>query len=118
MLARVRQIRPTLNLPALAGWLVRLGQLCKSVGTLHGSVAVWVTGATGRHKALALVARKNGPRVATAPAVLLARRILAQGPPACGAYPCLGFLTLAEIAAFLAPFDIVVAHGDYGHWSS
>jgi saccharopine dehydrogenase-like NADP-dependent oxidoreductase len=67
ILAGVRSLHPSLNLPALARPLVFLSKLLKPLGTLHGSFAVWVTGDTGQEKALALVAPRNGPRVPSCP---------------------------------------------------
>jgi|SRR6266851_3561495 len=117
-LARLRKLRPSLNLPALAGPLVRLSKLFKSLGTFHGSFAVWVTGDTGREKALAFVAPRNGPRVPSAPAVLLARKWLAGDIKAEGAFPCVGFIRLAEFADYLAPFSIFIVRGENGVWTS
>jgi hypothetical protein len=97
---------------------VRLSRLFKSLGTFHGSFAVWVRGDTGQEQALAFVAPRNGPRVPTAPAVLLARKVLAEGIPARGAFPCVGFITLAEFADYLAPFGIGVVRGENGVWRS
>jgi hypothetical protein len=118
LLAQLRQRRPSLALPALARPLVRLSNLFKSFGTFHGSFAVWVTGDTGQEKALAFVAPQNGPRVPSAPAVLLARKLLAEGIPASGAFPCVGFLSLAEFADYLAPFGIFLVRGEGGGWSA
>lgn len=115
-LAALRQLKPALNLPALAAPLARLSGLFKMFGSLNGCVAVWVTAQDGTQTALALVARKNGPRVAAAPAVLLARKLLAGEVPALGAFPCLGFLTIREIADFLAPFAITLVRGQNQSW--
>jgi NAD(P)-dependent dehydrogenase (short-subunit alcohol dehydrogenase family) len=118
VLAQLRKLRPSLNLPALAEPLVCLSKLFKSVGTFHGSFAVWVTGDEGQEKSLAFVAPQNGPRVPSAPAVLLARKLLAEGIPAYGAFPCVGFISLAEFADHLAPFGIFIVRGENGAWSS
>jgi saccharopine dehydrogenase-like NADP-dependent oxidoreductase len=117
-LGQLRKLRPSLNLPALAKPLVSLSKLFKTFGTFHGSFAVWVTGDTGQEKALAFVAPRNGPRVPSAPAVLLARKLLAGAIPACGAFPCVGFISLAEFADYLAPFGIFIVRGENGKWSS
>jgi NAD(P)-dependent dehydrogenase (short-subunit alcohol dehydrogenase family) len=118
VLARLRQLRPSLNVPALAGPLVRASKLFKSLGTFHGSFAVWVTGDTGEERSLAFVAPQNGPRVPSAPAVLLTRKWLAGDIQARGAFPCVGFLRVAEFADYLAPFGIFVVRGENGIWSS
>src|SRR5262249_46514212 len=117
-LAQLRRLRPSLNLPALAGLLVRLSKLFKWAGTYRGSFAVWVTDDAGREEALAFVAPQNGPRVPPAPAVLLARKLLADGIPAYGAFPCMGFISLGEFAAHLAPFGIFVVRGENRAWST
>jgi hypothetical protein len=96
--------------------MVTLSKLFKSFGTLHGSFAVWVTGDAGQEKALVFVAPRNGPRVPSAPAVLLARKLLAGDIPRYGAFPCTGFLSLAEFADHLAPFGIFVVRGEGGRW--
>lgn len=90
--------------------------LFKTLGTWHGGLAVWATGDDGLERSIALVARRKGPRVASAAAVLLARKIIAGRAPDPGAYPCVGFLSMAELAGYLAPFDISVAHGRGAHW--
>ncbi len=118
VLAQLRKIRPSLNLPALAKPVVWVSRLFKSLGTFHGGVAVWVTGDTGQEKSLAIVAPQNGPRVPSAAAVLLARKLLAEGTPAHGAFPCVGFISLAEFADYLAPFGIFIVRGENGVWSS
>jgi ketosteroid isomerase-like protein len=115
-LGALRQLRPSWNLPALAGPLVWLSTWFKSLGSLHGSFGVWVTGEAGEERALAFVAPRNGPRVPSSPAVLLARRLLTEGPPVHGAFPCLGYVGLAEYVAFLAPFGIFVVRGEDGVW--
>jgi hypothetical protein len=38
----------------------------------------------------------------------LARKILLNGPPAIGAYPCVGFMTLKELEDYLGQFEITV----------
>lgn len=114
----LRRLRLFSNLPALAGPLVRLSGMLKFLGTFHGSVAVCVRGESGQERTLAFVAPNNGPRVPSSPAVLLARKLLAGGIPARGAFPCLGFLGLAEFTEYLAPFGIFVVRGENGAWAS
>jgi NAD(P)-dependent dehydrogenase (short-subunit alcohol dehydrogenase family) len=116
-LAGLVRVCPPINLPALAGPLVAMSNLFKRFGTLHGACAVWVTDVEGGERSLALVARANGPRIPGAAAILLARRLLADGVSATGAFPCVGFLALAEFAAFLAPYDIAVVRGEGGIWA-
>jgi hypothetical protein len=118
ILAKVRCLRPSLNLPALAVPLVRLSKLFKWLGTPHGSFAVWVSDDAGREKALAFVAPQNGPRVPSSPAILLARKLLAGDTSARGAFPCVGFISLAEFAEHLASLGIFIVRGENGAWES
>ena len=37
---------------------------------------------------------------------------------ALGAFPCVGFITLAEFAEYLAPFSIFTVRGENGVWLS
>jgi hypothetical protein len=117
-LGKLRKLRPSLNLPALAGPLVSLSKLFKALGTWHGSFGVWVTGDANQERSLAIVAPKNGPRVPSAPAVLLARKLLNEGIPAAGAFPCVGFIRFGEFADYLGRFGIYVVRGENGAWSA
>jgi hypothetical protein len=117
-LARLRRPFPALKLPRLARPLVSVSKLFKWLGTFHGSVAVMVADDTGQERSLALVAPQNGPRVPCAPAVLLARKLIAGWTPEPGAYPCIGFIELAEFAEHLKPFDVFVVRGKNGKWVS
>lgn len=116
-LAKLRKARRGLNLSALAGWIVWFSKRCKWLGTTHGSFAVWVAGDGQPEQALAFVAPQNGPRVPSSPAVLLARKWLAGGITARGAFPCIGLVSLREFAEYLAPFGIFVVRGEDGVWS-
>jgi saccharopine dehydrogenase-like NADP-dependent oxidoreductase len=113
-----KRIAPILDLPSLARPLVVMSNLFKPFGSLRGGCAVWVTDVEGRQKSAALIARKNGPRIPGSPAILLARKLLAGGITDRGAFPCIGFLSLAEFAEFLAPHDIFVARGENGVWAA
>lgn len=117
-LAQVRKGWPSLNMPRLAKSLVLLSKCFKGFGTYHGSLAVWVTGEDEQERSLALVAPRNGPRIPSAPAVLLTRKLLAEGIPACGAFPCVGFICLADFAEFLARFGVFTVRGQNGMWIS
>jgi hypothetical protein len=116
-LGKLRQLRPSLNLPSLAKLFVSLSNLFKLFGTLHGACAVWVTDAVGQQRSLALVAHENGPRIPGSPAILLARKLLSNRMSNLGAFPCIGFLGLDDYAEFLAPFNIFVVQGENGAWA-
>jgi saccharopine dehydrogenase-like NADP-dependent oxidoreductase len=115
-LGLVKRAMPIIDLPSLARPLVMTSRLFKPFGSLRGGCAVWATDTAGQTKSAALVAHKNGPRIPASPAILLARKLLAGSITARGAFPCLGFISLAEFAEFLTPFDIFVAHGQNGSW--
>jgi hypothetical protein len=112
-LARLRKIRPNLPLPKLTPWLIRASSLFKPFGSFAGGVTVQITGQeNGRptQRTITLVAPQNGPLVPTSPAILLARRLLANGPPKPGAYPCVGFIPLQEYIHFLQPHGLFVVY--------
>jgi hypothetical protein len=117
-LAGLRTIFHRINLPRLAGPLVRMSRWFRFFGSYQGAVAVWVTPAEGQPLSLALVAPANGARIPTAPPVLLARKILAGEAPPAGAFPCTGFLSLGELEEYLAPFGIFKVAGDERGWAS
>jgi len=106
MLAQIKKYAPRINLPTLTKLLVKTSRLCKNFGSLSGGVLVKLTDPGENSKSLALVTSMNGPRIPTAPAVLLTKKILSQGPPAHGAFPCVGFISLDEFQNYLEPFGI------------
>lgn len=112
----IKRAVPIIGLPSLARPLVSMSKLFKPFGSLRGGCAVWVTDTAGKQKSAALVAHKNGPRIPAAPAILLARKVLSGGIVARGAFPCMGFLSLADFAEYLAPYEIFVTHGENGTW--
>ena len=115
-LGAVRRLLPGLHLPVLAASMVRLSGLFRSFGTLHGSFGVWLSGDEGQERSISLVAPRNGPRIPSSPAILLARKLLDEGAPASGAFACVGFLSLKEFVDYLEPFGIFVVRGENGVW--
>jgi NAD(P)-dependent dehydrogenase (short-subunit alcohol dehydrogenase family) len=115
-LSGLRMIWPGLKLEKLAGPLVRISRLFKGLGSYSGSVAVWLVGQDGETRSAALAAHRDGPRIPTSPAVLLARKFLAGNPPPSGAYPCAGLLDLAELTDYLSPYGILLFEGDERGW--
>lgn len=91
------------------------------VGTSNGCLAVWIRGTdpAGRplQRRLALVTDRDGPATPCAPAVLLAERILTQGPPRIGAFPCVSLLTFEELVDWLRPHGVWPVHGDAYEWT-
>lgn len=106
VLAQFKRYIPQINLPALAGPLVKISRLLKNFGSSSGGVLVVLEDRHGNRKSLAFVASQNGPHIPSSPAVLLARKILRIGPPALGAFPCVGFVSLDEFRNYLGPFGI------------
>lgn len=106
ILAEVKRNIPQINLSSLAEPLVKISRLFKSFGSYSGGVLVTLSGDGDKTKSLAFVTSQNGLRIPTAPAVLLARKILRDDPPSHGAFPCLGFININEFQNHLEPFGI------------
>jgi hypothetical protein len=94
-----------------------MSNLLKPFGTSHGSFAVWVQGDDGIVRSTAIVAPQNGPRVPSAPAVLLTRKLLTDGPAEHGAFVCVGFISLEEYDEHLRQFGIHLVEGNGRGWS-
>jgi saccharopine dehydrogenase-like protein len=106
VLAEVKRFIPRINLPLLAKPLVKISRLFRKLGSFSGGVMVVLQDGSGKKESLAFVTLENGPRIPASPAVLLARKILRMGPPAHGAFPCVGFVNLEEFRSYLESFDI------------
>jgi hypothetical protein len=106
MLAQVKKYVPSIHLPALTKLLVKTSRLFKNFGSFSGGVLVKLADPSEHSNSLAFVTSANGPRIPTASAVLLAKKILSEGPPDHGAFPCVGFISLDEIQNYLEPFGI------------
>jgi hypothetical protein len=119
VLARLRRRRLMPNLADQARALTLLSWAMYAFGSPRGALGVWVEGRVGERfvrRSLALVAPNDGPLVAAAPALLLARRLLAADPPPYGAAPCLDQIGLDELVAFLAGFGMRAVWGDERGW--
>lgn len=102
------------SLVPLAPALLRLADLVRPFGTDRGGMVVEATGldAAGqpaRARWTLLAEAGDGPVIPTLPALAVLRRLEAGVPPAAGARPCVGVLTLTEIAAGFAPYRISAA---------
>ncbi|MGA7193727.1 MAG: saccharopine dehydrogenase NADP-binding domain-containing protein [Anaerolineales bacterium] len=106
ILAEYRRMFPTVNLSPLAGNLVKISRLFKNFGSYSGAVMVWLKSNDGKEKSMAVATSINGARIPTAPAVLLAKKIISEGAPAFGAFPCIGFLTYKELETYFEQFGI------------
>jgi hypothetical protein len=117
-LLRARDLLP--NLPRYARSLVVGSKLLLPFGSKSGALGVWLrgTGQSGQplDLQLALVTDFDGPAIPTAPAVLLARKLVERGPPAIGAFPCLNLVTLNEVAEYLSPHRAWLVRGSGGMW--
>jgi len=114
-LAALRRILPVPNLPCAAPLFLRGSMLLYHFGTRNGSLAVWVRGTSDGgepiERRLAIVTDDDGPATPCSASIILARRILDHGPPCVGAFPCIGFVTLAELEAHLRRFGVWLAQG-------
>jgi hypothetical protein len=106
VLAQVKRYIPQINLTVLAKPLVKISRLFRNLGSFSGGVLVMLQDARGNKESLSFVTSENGPRIPASPAVLLTRKILRTGPPARGAFPCVGFVNLDEFRSYLEPFGI------------
>ncbi len=119
-LGRLRQRGHLPDLPRHARLFRRLSLCLYPFGSRNGALAVWVRGVAADgapvERRAALVTDDDGPATPCAPSIVLARRILEHGPPAPGAFPCVGLLTLDELMEHLRPFGIRCVTGDDRGW--
>ena len=106
VLAQVKRYIPQINLTVLAKPLLKISRLFRNLGSFSGGVLVILQDGRGKKESRAFVTSENGPRIPASPAVLLTRKILRTGPPARGAFPCVGFVNLDEFRSYLEPFGI------------
>jgi saccharopine dehydrogenase-like NADP-dependent oxidoreductase len=89
-------------------------------GSTNGAISVWLKGLDqeGRsiERSIALVTDYDGPATPSAAAIILARKLLRDGPPRLGAFPCIGLLSLDELLEHLRPLGIWCARGDESGW--
>jgi hypothetical protein len=121
-LRALRAARLVPPLAPLAPLALRLSLALYSRGSKNGCLAVWARGpaAGGRplERAIALVTGDDGPATPSAPAILLARKLLLGPGLPSGARPCMGLLGLGELLAHLEPLGIWCARTDAGgRWS-
>ncbi|MGI8907758.1 MAG: saccharopine dehydrogenase family protein [Candidatus Sumerlaeaceae bacterium] len=121
-ISRVRVILPMPWLSKLATIMLKISLLFFRLGTKNGSLAVWVNGVghDGQlvERRLAIVTDDDGPATPSTPAIVLARRLVEVGPPAVGAYPCIGFISLEDLKPVLHSFGVWCVSGENGSWSS
>jgi len=109
------------------GWITRAGMVRKwdgfvpmfqsisnrliGFGSVVGGMHIEISGRARDNKPLSLtwtlVARQNhGPEIPCTPALILARKLLADEISTRGAAPCLGMFSLSDFASELSAFDV------------
>ena len=122
-LATLRRLHLAPPLGGLAPLALRVSLWFFGRGSKNGALAAWVRGRdpTGHpiERGIALVTADDGPATPSAPAVLLARKILLGPGLPPGARPCAGSLTLGELRAHLEPLGIRCSRSsEGGPWTS
>ena len=120
--AALRRLRLVPQLGGLAPFALRVSLSLYSRGSKNGALAVWARGrdqaARAIERKIALVTADDGPATPSAPAILLAKKLLLGTGIAPGARPCMGLLGLAELLEHLAPLGIWCARSNVsGRWS-
>jgi saccharopine dehydrogenase-like NADP-dependent oxidoreductase len=107
-LARARMVpAPARFAPAALALARRLDRLGSDVGGMLVRVdGVRRDGTRGSHRWELIARHGHGPEIPCLPAVVLARKLAAGVPIDPGARPCYGMMTLDDLAAAAAPFDI------------
>ena len=108
MLGRLRQRMPSFDLSKLANLLIKGSALFKTFGSTTGGLQIWISNQKGQKASTAIVAPMNGPRIPTAPAVIMAKKLLQNKIIEYGAFPCMGFIQADELQDFLSPFGIAL----------
>jgi NAD(P)-dependent dehydrogenase (short-subunit alcohol dehydrogenase family) len=119
-IASLRRLFPLEHLPLYAPFFLKLSLMLNSCGSKNGSLGIWLSGKNHKNRRIkrmiAIVTNDDGPATPSSPAIVLTKKILDQGPPTLGAFPCVGFLTLDELMAHLSPLGIWCAKGDENGW--
>ncbi|MCH8164271.1 MAG: saccharopine dehydrogenase NADP-binding domain-containing protein [Planctomycetes bacterium] len=121
-IARLRRFFSMEWLHRCAPLFLKLSLLLSRFGSKNGSLAVWLRGAgldgMPLERKIAIVTDNDGPAIPSSAAIVLAKKILDVGPPRAGAVPCMGFVTLDELAAYLRQFGVWIVRGDQRGWES
>jgi saccharopine dehydrogenase-like NADP-dependent oxidoreductase len=107
MMAGLRRLGIPLPMQTWAGALDRMAGLFDRMGGDWGGMQVQVVGVTPAGQRLSRnwtlkSPAMNGPEIPCMAAILLARKLASGKTYASGAYPCMGFLTLAEFEPLFA----------------
>jgi short subunit dehydrogenase-like uncharacterized protein len=104
-----------------ARFFLKLSLMLFPWGTTNGALAIWLRGldhhAVPIERRIALVTDYDGPATPSSAAVVLARKIVINGPPRTGVFPAVGLLSLGELLAYLNPLGIWCAQGTESGWS-
>ncbi len=111
-LGEVRRRLPRLDLPKLTKLLIFGSHFFQPLGTTAGGMQIWVKDLDGKQRSIAVVALANGPRIPTAPAVIIGRKLIHEGVYAHGAFPCVGLINLKETREYLSEFGIEIRRSD------
>ncbi len=103
-----------------AGFFFNASLMLFPLGTTNGALAIWLKGRDHERRSIerkiALVTDFDGPATPSSAAIILARKLLRDGPPRVGAFPCVGLLSLAELLEHLRPLLVWCAQGDEHGW--
>jgi hypothetical protein len=120
-IASLRKLSYLEQLPRYASLFLKLSLMLYPYGSKNGSMAVWLTGKNQNgqqvERKIAIVTQNDGPVIPSSPAIVLTKRILEEGLPSVGAFPCVGFLTLDEVMTHLRPLGIWCVKGDERGWN-
>ncbi len=120
VIASLRRLFLLEPLPRCAPLFLNLSLMLYSCGSKNGALAVWLSGKNHNsqriERKIAIVTDDDGPATPSSAAIVLTKRIIEHGPPALGAFPCVGFLTLDEIMAHLRPLGVWDVKGDEAGW--
>jgi hypothetical protein len=122
-LALLRRLHLVPSLERLAPLALRISLRFYARGSKHGALCVWARGrdrsGAALERKIALVTEDDGPATPSAPAILLAKKLLLGPGLAPGARTCMGLLTLDELRAHLEPLGIRCVRSDQsGAWPS
>lgn len=108
------------SLPRCAPFFLKFSLMFYRCGSKNGSLGLWMSGKNKNEdhieRMIAIVTDDDGPATPCAPAIVLTKQILDQGPPMLGALPCTGFITLGMLMDHLRPLGVWCVKGDENGW--
>lgn len=119
-IAMVRRLLSLDQLDRLAPKFLRGSLMLFRFGSKNGALAAWIRGwnhdGQPIERRIGIVTEDDGPATPCSPASLLAQRMLRDGPPDEGADPCMGLVSLPDLAEHLSQFGVRIVHGDETGW--